>query len=369
MKIAIFSDLHLGYSRFEEDSYTQAENVLKEAANRGDLIIIAGDIFDSRIPRLETIKRALEILKASSKPIIAIHGNHERRTKGFDNPLGVLASAGVIHYVHSSEYFFEKNGEKAAIFGIGSVPEEYAEEAIRKSIEKFKAQEGAVNLLVIHQDIAGIINEKGMQMDFIENLKFDLIVNGHIHKRQSRLGGKIVMPGSTVITQLKKDEMEPKGYYLFDTASKKCEFIEVPTRKFFYEEINFSGASEKDVMDRFNSKIKELRVQWPTSIISIKLTGNLREGLKASDIRLRNEDQLVFISNELNIIDVKGKIEEIKRIRESNISIREFGRAELERKLAGKIRLFKPSELFEKLIEDSDAAAKYLEEIIEEKNS
>lgn len=362
MKIGIISDLHLGYSRFEEDSYSQAERMLEDAAQKTDIIIVAGDVFDSRIPKLEAIKRAVEIFKNSKVDVIAIHGNHERRTKGFENPLGILASAGVIKYLHSASYEFEKNGEKISIFGVGSIPEEYAEEEIKKAVGKLEGSSDAKKILVIHQNVVELVNQEGVSIDFLNELPFDLIVNGHIHKKHIKLDGKLVVPGSTVITQLKKEEMEPKGYYIYYTDSKKSEFVEIPTRKFFYEELEFSKSSEKDIMENIDKKINEIRKDSPDCIISIKLKGTLREGLKASDIRIPTDYPLAFISNELNIVDIKEKIEEIKRIRDSNMSVREYGRIELEKRLKDKIKLFNPSELFEKLIEDSDAASAYLEE-------
>jgi len=362
MRVAVISDLHLGYSRFEDDSYSQAEEMIEDASEKTDVIIVAGDLFDSRIPKLETIKRAVEIFKKAKVDVLAIYGNHERRTKGFENPLGILASAGVIRYLHTSSHVLEKDGEKVAVFGIGSIPEEYAEEGIVQAVEKFNPPPDAKKILVIHQNITELVNQSGVSIDFIGKLPFDLIVNGHIHKRYVKLDGKLIVPGSTVITQLKKEEMEPKGYYIYDTASEKSEFIEVPTRKFFYEELEFSDASEKEIIEKIDKKISETRKEWPDCIVSIKLKGTLREGLKASDVKTPTDYPMVYISNELNVIDIKEKIEEIKRIRESNISVKEYGRIELEKRLKGRIKLFNPSELFEKLIEDSDAASLYLEE-------
>ena len=362
MKIGIISDLHLGYSRFEDDSYAQAEKMIEDASEKTDIIIVAGDIFDSRIPKLEAIKNAVDIFKKSKVDVVAIHGNHERRTRGFENPLGILASAGVIKYLDNSQYGFEKNNEKTVILGVGSIPEEYAEDEIKKVVEEFSAPTDAKKILVIHQNVVELVEQGGVSIEFLDKLPFDLIVNGHIHKKHIKLDGKLIIPGSTVITQLKKEEMEPKGYYIYETDSKKSEFIEMPTRKFFYEELEFSEASEKDIIENIARKIDDIRKDFPDCIISIKLKGTLREGLKSSDIRIPTEYPLVFISNELNVIDIKEKIEEIKRIRDSNMSVKEYGRIELEKRLKDKIKLFNPSELFEKLIEDSDAASKYLEE-------
>lgn len=365
MKIGIISDLHLGYARFEEDSYTQAEEMLKDLSQKVNVILVAGDVFDSRIPKLETIRRAIEIFKKSKKRVIAIHGNHERRTKGFDNPLNILASSEALEYIDMKTIVIEENGEKVAITGIGSVPEEQAQETVKQFLEKQQLPADAFNILLIHQNITEIVNQTGLTLEFLESLPFALIINGHIHKRYEKLNGKLIVPGSTVITQLKKEETEPKGYIIYDTSTRKAEFFPANTRRFIYEEINFDKASEKNIVEAVEAKVRELRANAPGAIIAIKLVGTLREGLKTSDIRLRIDDPLVFISNELNAVSISEKIEEIKKLRERSTSIREFGRMRLEERLKGKIRNINATEFLEKLIEDEETAEEYVNKIIE----
>ena len=255
MKIAIFSDPHLGYNRFEEDSYIQAERVIMDASVKADVILCAGDIFDIKIPKLETIKRAIEIFKKAKIPIYAIHGNHERRAKEMVNPAQILASGTHMQLLHGSEAIFEKNEEKIQIFGLGSVPEEYAETALKSVIQKFDKKN--FSILMLHQSIRELIpgGSDELSLEYLETLPFDLIINGHIHETISKLDGRFLIPGSTVITQLKKDETAPKGYYLYDTKTKKPEFIQVETRKFFYEEFVFNDAGEMEIREQIRKKV------------------------------------------------------------------------------------------------------------------
>jgi len=69
MKISIISDLHFGYawnSRLEEDSFQNANEAIEKSLD-SDLILIIGDIFDSRNPNTEILARAFKIL---SKPLL-----------------------------------------------------------------------------------------------------------------------------------------------------------------------------------------------------------------------------------------------------------------------------------------------------------
>src|SRR4030095_17193485 len=120
MKIAIFSDPHLGYARFEEDSYIQAERAIESASEKADLILCAGDIFDIKIPKLETLKRAVDIFRKAKVPVYAIHGNHERRARDMTNPAQLLAASTGMRLLHGESAVFEKNGEKGQVLGVGS---------------------------------------------------------------------------------------------------------------------------------------------------------------------------------------------------------------------------------------------------------
>ncbi|MFH2101128.1 MAG: DNA repair exonuclease [Candidatus Micrarchaeota archaeon] len=362
MQIAIIADTHLGYPRFEEDAFKQAESAFADAAKRADLILFAGDLFDMKIPKLESLGRAISIFRSLGKPVFAIHGNHERRTKDMINPVQLIAGTGAINYLHTSSEVFEKDGEKVQVFGLGSVPEEYATAALRNAVEKYKPEEGAFKVLVIHQTIKELIPHSSdeLSLSYLESLPFDLIVNGHIHKTIRKLGDRILIPGSTVITQLKKDETAPKGYFLYDTSTKKAEFIDIPCRKFFYEEMEFKEAGELQIMEAVRARISKLREESPDAIISIKINGSLKEGLSSSDIRIDDFDN-VFIDNRLNMENLSARLEKIRNLRQESLSVRELAVKELSKKIDGRITLFDGAELFEKLTEGVEETIDYLD--------
>ncbi|MCL5680127.1 MAG: metallophosphoesterase, partial [Candidatus Marsarchaeota archaeon] len=63
MKVAIISDLHIGYERFYDDAYEQAREALLEASKVADIILLPGDVFDKRAPKPEVIAQALGIFR------------------------------------------------------------------------------------------------------------------------------------------------------------------------------------------------------------------------------------------------------------------------------------------------------------------
>ena len=364
MKIAIISDTHLGYARFEEDTYVQAERALISASGKADIILFAGDIFDTKIPSLETMKRAVEIFRKATVPVLAIHGNHERRPKDMVNPAQLLALSAGFRLLHRESAIFEKDGQKVQILGIGSVPEEYAETAIKRAMEGFSRESGAFTVLMLHQSIKELVpgGKDELTLEYLEGLHFDLIIDGHIHERMSKLGGRFLIPGSTVITQLKQDETESRGYYLYDTESRKAEFVEIASRRFFCQKLVFDHADEHEVKLRVGQAIEGFRKTDPDCIISLRIEGTLKEGLVPGDIRVE-ELKDVFIENSIDMESLGARIERIRESREEKLSAKEFALKELARMTAGKITLFDSAELFEKLVAGPDETLAYLEKI------
>ena len=363
MKIGIVADTHFGYSRFEEDAFMQAEAALRDAEQKADAIILAGDVFDSKIPRLETIKRAADIFSKIEKPIFVIHGNHERRSKGMTNAVQLLSSLGELRYLHAQTEVIEIQGEKASITCMGSVPEDLASSGIRKVAESEigKIPKDAFKILVIHQSLSDIIrpNDEELCIDALESLPFDLIINGHIHKYQSELGGRLLIPGSTVITQLRSDEQGERGYILYNTKTRTHEFVKIPARQFFYMELRFENAGMDEVKERIAKTVEDLQSKNENPVIKIRISGTLREGLASGDLSFLHYDG-VYLQNDINMESIREKIMKIRESREEKLSIREAALRQLGEKLRGKVRLFNPTELFEKLVESPDSAEQYL---------
>lgn len=364
MRIAIISDTHFGYTRFEEDTFKQAECAFLDAAEKADLILYAGDVFDSKIPKLETINRAVEILKKVNKTIYAIHGNHERRSKGMVNAPQLLATMGALRYIHNEIAQFEKDQERIMIFGLGNMPEEYIKTAINRLVERSNIDKGVTNLLVIHQSIREfILGGEGLTVEELEDLPFDVVINGHIHQTLIKMNGRLLIPGSTVLTQLRKDESVAKGYLLYDTKTKTVEIVPISSRPFFYEELVFNNEKASEAKQLTEAKIVELMNKAEKPIIKIKIKGNVEGDLNLSSTLLSGLED-VYIDNELAGACLKEKLERIKNLKGETANIKDRGEKLFIEKSREKINIFEPREMFDHLLSSSDEAFDYLMERI-----
>jgi DNA repair exonuclease SbcCD nuclease subunit len=365
MKIAVISDLHFGYAygtELEPDSFENAEEAMKKALD-ADLILLPGDIFDSRVPKTSVWARAIRVLtmplmaetsgvefvsstkqlKKISKrtlqhiPVIALHGTHERR--GNDtNAIHALENAGVLVHLHQETIVFEKDGTRVAVHGMSGVPDRYA----KRVLEEWDPQPlpDCINIFMMHQSIDPFIySPLGTVSIKLENLPkgFDLITDGHLHGagREVVDGTPLIFPGSTVITQLEKHEaFGEKGFYEFDitmdeNGNKKIDFnfyALQDNRKFFFEDLETDGG----VMGNIEKKLDELlgRNFTKRPIVKLKIKGKyndvIEQDLKAIERKYGNRAILRFVK-ELESPEIAEKIEFLRNLREQKMSTEEIG--------------------------------------------
>ncbi|MDE1855670.1 MAG: DNA repair exonuclease [Candidatus Micrarchaeota archaeon] len=383
MKVAIVSDLHLGYERFAEDSYVQAEEALAKAAELSDMIIIPGDVFDVRNPRLEVLAHGVNIFRNLAKrqwkarvvsysgarmihtdiPIIVIPGTHERRAQGAGNSVELLSLAGLLVDVSDSTAEVEKGGERVAVFGLGGLSEEKVKEVLAQLGPK--PVDGAFNIFMFHQSTHELLPFSKDFITFDDLPKgFDLYVDGHIHNKViDKVHGKpFLIPGSTVLTQLKDGEQEGKGFFVFDTKTNAYEFIRINSREFYVESVKVDGKRITEIEQEVSKHIdKILAKSKEKPIIRIILEGEMKEGYKQADIDLSDtlkrykEKAILEVSKgKIDDKETESEIESLRKGSVESVSVRDYGLSIFieQLKKSGYGMKKSPSELFDLLSSD-----------------
>jgi len=379
MKIAIVSDLHLGYERFYEDAYLQAKEALEKASSMADMLIIPGDLFDNRSPKPEVLAQGLNIFRsvASSKeweakvtsydgpreiytnlPILAISGTHERRSEEAEDAVDLLGLAGLLVNISEARAIVEKNGEKVAVYGIGGISEERFRDVLKKKDPK--PIDSMFNVFVFHQSVYDLMpfDKNFIYLDELPK-GFDLYIDGHIHSKVEKTvhSKPFLIPGSTVLTQLKEEETESKGFFLFDTASKEYKFIEINSRKFYVVKVDVTGKNPSLVLKEAEEKINAFIGKDDKPIIRLMLVGEAGNGFKESDFELfalakRFEGKaIVEVSKNITDKEAESEIEALRNKAIENISIKDFGTSMFLKELEsnGYKLDVSPTDLFEAL--------------------
>jgi len=371
MLISILSDFHFGYgwnTRLEDDSFQNVKEALSKCLD-SDLILIAGDIFDSRNPRTETWADALKVLSKpllsenkgvklvnrinknlpeiskrtlSAIPVLALHGTHERRTKDQVNAIEALEQTGFLIHLHCNGLVFEKNGHKVAIQGMSGVPERYAKQIMDKWDPK--PVEGCYNILMLHQSIEPYVYSPLEPPTLnLTNLPkgFDLIVDGHVHTKDLTKvdDTQFLLPGSIIVTQLKKEDAEvTKGFYQIEIGKEtKINFIPLENnRKFFYKELELKP--DVTIRDQIEEILKEtLKEEFKKKpLVKIKIfgkeTGIIEKELREIEKKF-SDKAIIYFQKELESEEMSKKIELLRNLRERKLSVEETGLQILKKNL------------------------------------
>lgn len=375
MRIALMSDFHLGFAQAERenDAFENAKKAVELAIKENvDLILISGDIFHEEEPNASALLQAIEIFSLAKNaksektkvvkvkngekrefllagiPIIAIHGTHEFRGRDYINYLQLFESAGFIVYLHAAKAIYEKQGEKIVIHGLGGVPEKKACDVLK--LWNPKPESNAFNILMLHQSLKELLpfEDEMVASLSIADLPegFDLIVNGHLHwqnvfKENNKF---LVIPGSTVITQMKRLEAKKaKGLYIIDTKTLALNFLELPEqRKFFYYKLEFENASCEEVVKRVSELLSELLSKDfnKKPLVKIKLTGSLAKGYSQENLELETllekfkEKAIVSIDADFVHEQFEKKFAMLSDMQKEKKSLIELGFELLEKNLA-----------------------------------
>ncbi len=358
MKISIFSDCHCGYA-FGEERGEDSFIALNEAIERSldsDLILIAGDLFDSRIPKQEVFARTAKILsQAQGKksqanfieirnkekhevsplafrgvPIVAIHGTHERRSRQMVNPVQALEHAGLLVHLHCATAIFDIQGKRVAVHGMSGVPERFAKEVLQQW--KPEPVKNAINIIMLHQSIEPYIysplEPPSLKLEDLPD-GFDLYLLGHIHWSEQKpfKGGALLLTGSTCITSAHKIESEQEKM-IFSFDGKNVGSIPLSFQRKIYHE-NF--AYENNVIQKIAENIENiLRKNHATKpIIISKITGKIPKTETTpnfgSVIERFSGKAIIKIIQNARPEDMEEQSELLQMMREQKLSPEEHG--------------------------------------------
>ena len=273
MKIFHLADTHLGYSAYrkvsldtrlnqrEIDVFAVFEEFVDTALrDKPDLIIHAGDLFDSVRPSNRAIAFAVRQLLRISKakiPFVIISGNHETpRLKETDCIFSVFEHIEGIYPVYGQELEvipLKINGREVLIHAL---PHIGSEERFRDEFEKMKPKKKTVNIAVLHGSLVGL--DFGYLTGDFNEIKingriltrgFDYIALGHFHQH-TRVDDRCAYSGST-------------ERYSFTEAGKKKGFLEINVisdrLQTIFRELTAREMIDLGVLNVLNTNMEEVR--------------------------------------------------------------------------------------------------------------
>ena len=222
--------------------------------NKVELLFIAGDFYEQETIRRTTIDYINNLFKEIPETKIFITpGNHDPLIKN---------SYYKTYNWNGNVHIFSSNIEKIQfkninIYGYG-FEDFYAENT---GIENIQIDDkNKINILITH---ASLDASKTIEMQYnaittkaLENLEFDYIALGHIHKNNYEKNNKIIYPGSTIAQGF--DELGEHGMVVgeIDTESKKVEieFMKLDNTEFCEIELDVEDIySDEELIEKINN--------------------------------------------------------------------------------------------------------------------
>ena len=336
MKFAHLSDCHIGGWRdpklreLNGRSFTAAiERSIKECV---DFILISGDLFNTAVPAIDSLKLAVEQLKKvkdNTIPIYIIAGSHDFSPSG-KTMIDVLEQAGLVINVAKGEElqdgrrrlaFTEDHKTKVKITGMigkkGGLESGYYHVLAKENLEQAQGPK----IFLFHSAIEELKPKEFAQVDGMAlsllPRGFDYYAGGHVHvvDRRSVEGYQnIVYPGPIFPNNFAEIEKLRHGsFVLFDGG--KIEHITLNICPIVCLTIDADNKTPSQVQQLLKDEVQRVT---PNSLVTIRVSGVLVQG-RPSDIIwndvlhdayahgasvvLRNTN--AFTSKELEMIAVK----------------------------------------------------------------
>jgi DNA repair exonuclease SbcCD nuclease subunit len=338
MRIVHFSDTHLGYHKYqkldsrtglnqrEQDVYDAFEFVISTILrSQPDLVLHAGDLFDSFHPSNRTLSFCLEQLKrltaevpqSSTKfsevkdsgypsairrhnplpplvrgriPIVIISGNHswpKQQIKG--SVFSVLSQFPGIHAVHNETYqLLRFNG-----ISVHATPHCASQEKLEAELSKVTPDPNAdYNVAILHASIPYIAtnfyvepSQISVNPDKLLELEMDYIALGHSHCAKVVQENACYCGSTERFSFIESDEQ--KKFLEVDLAnpSPKKQIIThtIPTRPMECIEIDAYGLSAKKIIEQIREDVKFRDIE--NAIVLVQLIGINRAAFNTLDFR------------------------------------------------------------------------------------
>lgn len=310
MKILHVADTHLGYSAYrkvtedgvnqrEKDAYYAFEQFIDYAIKtKPDLIIHAGDLFDSVRPNNRAITFAIkQIIRLSKEkiPFLVIAGNHEHpKLKETGHIFSIFDHMDHVYPIYNAKYetvTFKIKNEKIMVHVI---PQCELKKQFNEELKKLKPDNTAdYNIFVSHGAVTGIkvfsmneFNELIIPTEAISK-NFDYIALGHFHK-YSKLANNAFYSGSTERFTF-TDAPDKKGFIEFELSNGKLKqkLVELENRPMIDPKpIKCSNLKLDEVMKKIKETVREIDPKEKTFRITLEeIPVHIYRGLDFDEIR------------------------------------------------------------------------------------
>ncbi|MBI2629738.1 exonuclease SbcCD subunit D [Candidatus Pacearchaeota archaeon] len=297
MKFAHLADCHLGSWRQPElqklniESFKKAIDIcIQEKVN---FVLIAGDLFDSAYPSIETLEEAfseIKRLKDSGISCYLIAGSHDFSASG-KTFLSVLEKSGFCKNIYNSELRNEEIflnpsiHENVALYGYPGKKTGLEIQELRKV--RLQESPGFFKVLALHTCIEGAIGT--LPIDSLKESelpKADYYALGHLHIDYNK--DRYVYAGPIFPSNFQElEELKHGSFYLVNTSPLDIKKVVVKLKD--VEILDLEITNSLIGTDTIITELKKRDIK--DKIVLMRISGKLKQG-KVSDINFKDIDSI-----------------------------------------------------------------------------
>jgi len=300
VNFAHFADVHLGGWRqgpMQDLNFMAFQKVIETCIERKvDFVLIAGDLFDSAYPPIETLKETFaefKKLKEAKIPVFIIAGSHDYSVSG-KTFLDVLEKAGFCRNVFDAEFkedviiLSPTIHEGVAIYGYPGKKSGLEVSDIKKL--KLNEAPGMFKILMLHttmDKVRGVLPIECVEADSLPEANYYALGHIHVDFRYKNL----VYPGPVFPNNFSELEtVETGSFYIIDTElGDPFEKIEIKIKDILSIEFEVKNAltATQEILNELGKK------NLKDKLVLLRVSGELGNQ-KTSDINFEKIENFCF---------------------------------------------------------------------------
>ncbi|MCW4031145.1 MAG: DNA repair exonuclease [Candidatus Bathyarchaeota archaeon] len=318
MRFAHLADCHIGAWRDKKLKELNLQAFITAldccVDKKVDFIIISGDLFDTTLPDLSIVKKAVDKIKEVNNqgiPFYITYGSHDFAPNAV-SIIDILTSSGLLTKIVNAEIndekvhlsFLEDPKTGAKVAGLSGrrlgLEKKYYTMLETETLE----QEKGFKIFAFHNSIMELRSPaanypEGVPLSSFPK-GFDYYAGGHVHEKiEKELPdyGLITYPGTLFGSTFTDLEHTGKGYrrgfYVIDFEDKidDIKFIDVCLNEVFFKQINADKKTAKQVEELLRNTANEAKVK--DKIALLKVVGKLSLG-RPSEVNFNSIKQILI---------------------------------------------------------------------------
>jgi DNA repair protein SbcD/Mre11 len=343
MRFAHMADCHIGGWRdpkmqeLTNSVFSQAIDTCIE--KKVDFVIIAGDLFNSAVPAIDSLKLVffkLDELRTAGIPLYYIPGSHDYSPSG-KTMLDLIEISGLGKNVMDADIsedgsiylnftVDEKTGVKLA--GLYGKKGGLEKDLLKKIDKSYLEKEEGYKIFLFHTAITELKTKdlQKMESTAIETFPkgFDYYAGGHVHiiaQEKRDYYKNVIYPGPLFPNSFSELEKLGQGGF-FIVEDDVPLYVPLRVKKHLGITVDCSGKDLSEIEDILYKKAEQ---DLKDVIVTIRLTGKLSEG-KASDLRLKDIFRQMYLNGAYAVMRNLAKLQskEMDDIEVSASSTREI---------------------------------------------